>query len=119
MEGNILDLAISEIEKQKFSLHESKLPSTKVGLTDALGVLNYLKEEHFINCECGHSVEHKHSFTNEDGQVTCISCVNATLQAELEKAKELLRECQERFETILVIGVERDEVNVLIRKLNP
>ena len=91
MEGNILDLAISEIEKQKFSLHESKLPSTKVGLTDALGVLNYLKEEHFINCECGHSVEHKHSFTNEDGQVTCISCVNATLQAELEKAKELLK----------------------------
>ena len=42
----------------------------------------------------------------------------ATLQAELEKAKELLSECQERLETILVIGVERDEVNVLIRKLN-
>lgn len=39
-------------------------------------------------------------------------------QDELENAMELLKECQDRLETILVIGVERDEVNMLIKKLN-
>lgn len=79
-ETTILDLAIQEIEKQKFNLNVHKLPATKVGLTDALNVLEYLKEEHYIKCECGHIVEHKFSHTNEDGQVTCSLCVIAQQQ---------------------------------------
>lgn len=93
-ETTILDLAIQEIEKQKFNLNVHKLPATKVGLTDALNVLEYLKEEHYIKCECGHIVEHKFSHTNEDGQVTCSLCVIAQQQeinAELIKEINILK----------------------------
>lgn len=91
----VLDLAIQEIEKQKFNLNVNKLPATKVGLTDALNVLQHLKEEHYIKCECGHEVEHKFSHTNEDGQVTCSTCVidqQQSANAELKKKNEELVE---------------------------
>lgn len=89
-ETTILDIAVKEIERQKFSLIENKTPATKVGLTDALSVLKFLKDEHYIKCECGHEVEHKFSHTNEDGQVTCYTCVNADLKKQNAELMETL-----------------------------
>lgn len=80
--ATILDLAISEIEKQKFDMISGKSSSVKVGLTDALGVLNFLKEEHYIECDCGHVAEHKYTHTNEEGNTTCSLCVIEYLQSK-------------------------------------
>lgn len=112
-ETTILDIAIQEIERQKFSLIENKTPATKVGLTDALSVLKFLKDEHYIKCECGHEVEHKFSHTNEDGQVTCYTCVNA----ELKKQNELLEKEITKHKFAAEILIDSPEDGDLLNKI--
>lgn len=109
-EDNILDLAISKIEEQKFNLHVSKLPATKVGLTDAIGVLHFLKEEYFIECECGHEVEHKFTRTNEDGQVTCLPCTIEEISQQSKEKDEEIKRLRKAL-TELVADLKADRYN--------